>query len=158
MDWNNTQLLGESLPELEALDYGAIEQAFWIKCQHCIDHHSRNPEAKAVCDTMEQGWKQEAEHREAKAQAEAVIAKNGLLTMEGTTVEGSEVATPVDEAPPDLLFQKNAVNSLLEQVGKKRPRTMSISAGTSPRNSMAKPRPTKKSKAVSQSPQVIEID
>jgi SWI/SNF-related matrix-associated actin-dependent regulator of chromatin subfamily A member 5 len=83
MDWDSIQLLGENLPEFELLNFGPIEQAFWIKCEHCVHRHQHDLEAKALCDTMEKEWLD-------------ALAKRPELVMEGTTVEGSEVATPID--------------------------------------------------------------
>ncbi|KAA8892577.1 hypothetical protein FN846DRAFT_685643 [Sphaerosporella brunnea] len=88
MDWDHTELLGETLPEFELLGFGPIEQAFWIKCQYCVQRHTLDVEAKAMCDEMEKEWAEETARREAAAPE---------LTTEGTTVVGSEVATPVDE-------------------------------------------------------------
>ena len=83
-------MIGESLLELDLLGFGPIEQAFWIKCEHCIHLHVHDPEAKALCDEMVQAWEAEKERRDAAPPD---------LTMDGTTVQGSEVATPVEEMP-----------------------------------------------------------
>jgi hypothetical protein len=95
MNWDTTQLLGESLPEFELLHFGTIEQAFWIKCEHCVHRHEHDLEAKSICDSMEKEWLEELAHRDAAPPD---------LIMEGTTVEGSEVATPVEEIDQPMLL------------------------------------------------------
>lgn len=95
MDWELTQLLGEYLPELEILGFGPIEQAFWIKCEHCVHRHEVDADARKICEDMEKEWLEEKERRDAAFAA-------AELTMEGTTVEGSEVTTPAEEVAHQL--------------------------------------------------------
>ena len=116
MDWDKVQLLGEQLPELELLGFDAVEQAFWIKCDHCIKHHEENPAAAEMCKEMEREWAEEKEKREAAG-----------LTDGGTTVEGSEVATPVEEV-------------VVETKGGKRKRSGTVAQGT-PRGKKGKQTP-----------------
>lgn len=115
MNWEKTELIGENLPELEMLGFGAIEQAFWIKCEHCVERHQVDPAAREICEEMMTEWAAEREQWEA------------VLTMEGTTVEGSEVATPAEVE----------VVEVVEDGGKKRRRKSAVST----------PRPVKKAKA-----------
>lgn len=98
-------MIGESLPELDLLNFGPIEQAFWIKCEHCIHLHTYDIDSKALCEEKVKAWEAEKERRDAAPPE---------LTMDGTTVQGSEVATPVDEMP--ALFMED------ETAGKKRRR------------------------------------
>jgi hypothetical protein len=109
MDWDSIELLGENLPEFELLNFGPIEQAFWIKCENCVDRHKHDLEAKALCDNMEKEWMD-------------ALAKRPELVMEGTTVEGSEVATPIDVE--ELVDSPMPLSSPLEPAadGKKRRR------------------------------------
>ena len=38
LDWDNIQLLGETVEELELLGFGANHQAWWIVCEECCGH------------------------------------------------------------------------------------------------------------------------
>ena len=117
MDWERTQLLGEHLPELEILGFGPIEQAFWIKCEHCVHRHEIDADAWKICEDMEKECLEEKECRDAAFAA-------AELTMEGTTVEGSEVTTPAEK-----VAQQQPVSLALtrEEPRKKRPR---VATGT----------------------------
>ena len=83
LDWERTALVGESLPELEMLGFGAVEQAFWIKCAHCAHRHDVDPAAAALCADMVREWAADRAAWDAAA-----------LTHDGATVEGSEAPTP----------------------------------------------------------------
>lgn len=138
LNWEDTELLGESLLELDLLGFGPIEQAFWIKCEHCKALHQHDLGAKALCDEKVQAWEAEMERRDA-------IPPD--LTMDGTTVQGSEVATPVDEIPALLMTDA--------QPDKKRKRTISSYAPPKPAK---KAKPTKEPKTSFPGTSVITLD
>ena len=49
LDWDKTDLLGETLKEYEMLGFPAVNQAFYIKCPNCHDHHMEDIKARDFC-------------------------------------------------------------------------------------------------------------
>lgn len=91
LDWEKTELVGDSIPELEVLGWGAVEQAYWVKCQDCVALHEIDDESREACENMAA----EAEvARDAKIRAEEE-EERGVGLTEATTVESSGVSTPV---------------------------------------------------------------
>ena len=43
LDWDNTQLLGETLKEFELLGFNASTSIFYIKCSRCINEEAEQP-------------------------------------------------------------------------------------------------------------------
>lgn len=84
LDWDEAQfeLIGESIPEFELLGVEQKDSAFWIKCKDCVHRHKEDPQAREMCEDMQREWEE--------------LMENGGLTT-ATTVEGSEVHTPVGE-------------------------------------------------------------
>jgi SWI/SNF-related matrix-associated actin-dependent regulator of chromatin subfamily A member 5 len=125
INWDETKLLGETLPEFELLDFPSIGQAFWIKCERCIHRHSIDAAARKMCEDMEKEWDDElAKQRELDEQEQGVPE----LLLDGTTVESSVVATPVEE-------EAEVVEEVDEKVKKRRRSTLS---GTSKKNKRAR--------------------
>ncbi|KAJ9644614.1 hypothetical protein H2199_003577 [Coniosporium tulheliwenetii] len=113
LNFDRADLIGETLPEYEAIGFTKPENhAFYIRCHHCRELHEADPEAHAFID------QQEADFR---AQHDALFARDQLLAgitaaaaavptytlsgseeppsradsmTEATTVEGSGVSTP----------------------------------------------------------------
>jgi len=48
LDFDTAKLVGETLPEMEMLGYGAVTQAWWIDCPQCVKHWATNKEDEAV--------------------------------------------------------------------------------------------------------------
>lgn len=67
-DFDRTSLIGDSLPELQLLDFGEIRQAFFVKCHECTDLHDAEPEMKEFCE--EQAQEFDRLWGEAKAKAD----------------------------------------------------------------------------------------
>jgi SWI/SNF-related matrix-associated actin-dependent regulator of chromatin subfamily A member 5 len=47
LDWENTKLLGETLPEYEMLGYPSKDNAYFIECSSCIASWTDNADIKA---------------------------------------------------------------------------------------------------------------
>lgn len=118
IDFDKVHLLGDQVIEYDLLGVEPTPQAFYVKCETCIEHHEQHPISKGMCDDMEREWEdihsvmkiQAAEAAEAetaaaeaaklaakaKAEEEEEICEAGSMT-EGTTAPGSEgVLTPAD--------------------------------------------------------------
>lgn len=121
VDFDKIHLLGDQVIEYEILGVEPTPQAFYVKCQACIEHHQLHPESKEMCEHMEKEWEdiysvikiQAAAAAEAAEAAEAAKfaakaeeekekredeegGEAGSMT-EGTTAPGSEgVLTPAD--------------------------------------------------------------
>ncbi len=50
LNWDKVQLIGETLPELLSLDFGAIVQAYYIVCPSCTAHQGEDPKVKKWCE------------------------------------------------------------------------------------------------------------
>ncbi|RPB07924.1 hypothetical protein P167DRAFT_529339 [Morchella conica CCBAS932] len=103
IDFDKIDLLGESLVEYENLGLEPSSQAFYIKCESCIEYHAGDEESRRVCEDMEREWTQISEViriQEAEAAAKAAAAREleEVADMtEGTTAPGSEgVLTPAE--------------------------------------------------------------
>ncbi|KAI7250580.1 hypothetical protein KC335_g16980 [Hortaea werneckii] len=44
LDFDTAQLVGPTLPELEMLGFGAVDQAWFINCPACVEHWRNDPE------------------------------------------------------------------------------------------------------------------
>lgn len=44
LDWETAKLVGESLPELEMLGFGAVDQAWYVDCPSCVRHWEVSPQ------------------------------------------------------------------------------------------------------------------
>lgn len=107
IDFDKVDLLGDHVIEYDILGVEPNAQAFYVKCQSCIEHHEQHPEGRELCEDMEKEWEdihtvmkiQEAEAAEAEAaKLTEEGAEVGSMT-EGTTAPGSDgVVTPADWA------------------------------------------------------------
>ncbi|KAG8527568.1 uncharacterized protein KY384_007721 [Bacidia gigantensis] len=107
LDWEKTDLLGESLKEYEILGFPSIVQAYYVKCPDCTEHHSESSEARTFCADRSQEIDDEYEellnHQELLAAATEVAGPQiagsdgpdspGSLT-EGPTLDSSGISTP----------------------------------------------------------------
>ncbi|RPA84997.1 hypothetical protein BJ508DRAFT_205695 [Ascobolus immersus RN42] len=78
MDWDKTELVADSLPELELLGFGPIDQAYWIKCQDCVELHAVHPESRQLCETLQREF-EEAKQKKLAEEAEAEAAFSAEL-------------------------------------------------------------------------------
>ncbi|KAI9731356.1 MAG: hypothetical protein M1834_005261 [Cirrosporium novae-zelandiae] len=53
VDWENTMLIDDNVPELQALGYEASQHWYLIKCSRCKDHHEKNPDHLKMCEAMQ---------------------------------------------------------------------------------------------------------
>ncbi|KAH0564989.1 hypothetical protein GP486_001621 [Trichoglossum hirsutum] len=52
MDWDKTQLVGDSLIEYELLDFPPVDQAYYIVCSSCTEHHQEDEQVWRYCEYM----------------------------------------------------------------------------------------------------------
>lgn len=45
---NKARLFGHALPELEMLGYGAVDDAYWVECEECVEDWETNPANKEL--------------------------------------------------------------------------------------------------------------
>ncbi|EKG20962.1 SNF2-related protein [Macrophomina phaseolina MS6] len=75
LNFDRATLIGPSLPEFEILDYGEVNQAFFIKCHVCADIHDAEPEMKEYCDEQVEEFERALEEHIAKQHALEQIAE-----------------------------------------------------------------------------------
>ncbi|EMD70017.1 hypothetical protein COCSADRAFT_216202 [Bipolaris sorokiniana ND90Pr] len=59
LDWHNTELIGENLPEFEVLGEHAMSGGFYVKCPSCIESAKEDPEQRAWIEEKEKTYKEE---------------------------------------------------------------------------------------------------
>ncbi|MCJ1314142.1 hypothetical protein MMC25_007822 [Agyrium rufum] len=100
-DFDTTELLGDTLKEYLVLGFGAIDQAFYIKCANCVKEHSENLDSKAACDTLAEEADDAFEQMMTTAANEELMGITAATTPAPTTTEGTLVAsgtvTPKEE-------------------------------------------------------------
>lgn len=106
LDWDKTDLLGESLKEFELLGFPSVLQAFYIRCPCCVDHHAANPEERDFCeshaaeyDVQYQGFldeKQAVEEEEYSAGKSSTVQTSSRAESltDATTAQDSAISTP----------------------------------------------------------------
>ncbi|KAL9096943.1 MAG: hypothetical protein Q9165_000907 [Trypethelium subeluteriae] len=112
LEFDQTELLGNELPELKDLDYGAVTQSFYIHCPPCREHHASNPGARAFFQAKEKAFDRLLEPATPKAVDDAATvfptvpdlspparARDGYRPQT-TSRDATEVQTPADESSP----------------------------------------------------------
>lgn len=148
MDWDRTTLLGDSLVEMDLMQYGEKSTVHWIKCVECIEQHKQNAAYKNMCDGMAAEWDvqmaemKEEEEEEARLRELAIekSASGGgtpgvggsLISTQVTTTAATSVGS--DEDGGD---EEKAVINLLEDEDEGRG---TVSASDSRANSQASSR------------------
>lgn len=98
LDWDEAKLVGHTLPEFELLGFGRVTQAFYIECQHCVEHWKTHPFEKK--EVEEQKVRIERDYEDMIAATEEVA---GDAVVGGAPVDTpdtiSEVATPKRGTP-----------------------------------------------------------
>src|SRR5690606_41484872 len=56
LNWDQTKLIGDSLPELEDHGVGVVEQAYWIKCEGCVELHENDLKTSELCENIERDY------------------------------------------------------------------------------------------------------
>lgn len=90
LDWENTNLIGDTLPEFEMLGFGAISQAHYVDCHHCVEHWQEDSAARD--QMIREKARYELEYDNFVASFDDTL---GGANVTPDTV--SEVATPVAE-------------------------------------------------------------
>lgn len=111
LDWDKTDLLGENLQEYELLDFPAVDQAFYIKCPGCRDHHEEDAHARKYCEReaakISKRYRALEEERALIAAAASIARKSSTPPTpadswtSATTVESSGITTPRYILPGD---------------------------------------------------------
>lgn len=115
MDWDTVKLVGESIPEMEMLNY-YTSNGWYVECQACIEHWKEDSgDYKYVQKEKARIEKQYNEFLKAsEAMAEATAGDEGrdAGTGTGTPVTISEAETPTEEAMPLPKKQKTGLLGL----------------------------------------------
>ncbi|KAI4261277.1 MAG: hypothetical protein L6R42_003525 [Xanthoria sp. 1 TBL-2021] len=104
LDWDKTELIGDHLKEYELLEFPSVNQAFYICCPSCKDHHDSDPAARLFCANQAQEIDKQYEIMLAEQNTKIAIVVTDLETPNSTpdtqsltdasTIESSAVATP----------------------------------------------------------------
>lgn len=104
LDWDKTELIGDHLKEYELLGFPSVNQAFYICCPSCKDHHDSDPAARLFCANQAQEIDKQYEIMPAEQNAKMATVVTNLETPNSTsdtqsltdasTIESSAVATP----------------------------------------------------------------
>ncbi|GME62408.1 iswi chromatin-remodeling complex atpase isw2 [Neofusicoccum parvum] len=74
LNFDRASLIGDSLPELQLLDFGEVSQAFFVKCHVCADIHDEEPDMKHFCEEQarefDRAWQKFKAEKEAQDQLE----------------------------------------------------------------------------------------
>ncbi|KAL8751421.1 MAG: hypothetical protein Q9199_006422 [Rusavskia elegans] len=99
-----TELIGDHLKEYELLEFPSVNQAFYICCPSCKDHHDSDPAARLFCANRAQEIDKQYEIMLAEQNTKIAIVVTDLETPNSTpdtqsltdasTIESSAVATP----------------------------------------------------------------
>ncbi|KAI9679363.1 MAG: hypothetical protein M1817_005385 [Caeruleum heppii] len=128
LDFERTDLLGDSLMEFELLGFSAVVQAFYIKCPACNDLHKHDARSKMFCENM--ALEIETEYQKALTELKMEVQPKGpgeesrsraeSLT-DATTVEVSGPSTPIEDVRVLGASKKRKVDAELssERSGKR---------------------------------------
>ena len=134
LDWEKTQLLGDSLKEYDLLGFPAVVQAFYIQCHGCADSRLNDEQVDALCTSQEKQIEVDHEmwmaEKEEKAEAHnpegqsSVVPSRAESMVDGTTCDDSGLSTPrfnaLDEMPVPARSGKTA-RKVLKLSAPKRP-------------------------------------
>ncbi|KAK4494330.1 hypothetical protein PRZ48_014628 [Zasmidium cellare] len=93
LDWDNVNLVGDSLPEFQMLGFGPIAQAHFIDCHHCVEHWQQDEAAHKTM--LKEKTRYEREYEDYIADIDETL---GDETITPDTI--SEVATPIEQVTP----------------------------------------------------------
>jgi SWI/SNF-related matrix-associated actin-dependent regulator of chromatin subfamily A member 5 len=120
MDWDTVNLINDSIPEMEMLNY-YTNNAWFVECQACVEHWKLDPgDYKFVQKEKARIEKQYSAFLKASEAAVEVTSGAGSKTADtvtGTPVTISEVETPAEETMPLLKKQKTSTGNLTPTVG-----------------------------------------
>lgn len=121
MDWDMTKLIGGELVEMELYKYGERSNAYWVKCESCIESHRENPGYEKMCDEMEREWQaqmvqqQKAMNVEIDAEVQAEeevtgvetpISAGAIMSMSSTGVTTTAATSVGSEDEPDVEIEE----------------------------------------------------
>jgi SWI/SNF-related matrix-associated actin-dependent regulator of chromatin subfamily A member 5 len=120
MDWDTVNLINDSIPEMEMLNY-YTNNAWFVECQACVEHWKLDPgdykfvqKEKARIEKQYSAFLKASEAAvEVTSGAESKTADTGT----GTPVTISEVETPAEETMPLLKKQKTSTGNLTPTLG-----------------------------------------
>jgi SWI/SNF-related matrix-associated actin-dependent regulator of chromatin subfamily A member 5 len=120
MDWDTVNLINDSIPEMEMLNY-YTNNAWFVECQACVEHWKLDPgDYKFVQKEKARIEKQYSAFLKASEAAVEVTSGAGSKTADtvtGTPVTISEVETPAEETMPLLKKQKTSTGNLTPTLG-----------------------------------------
>lgn len=115
MDWDTVNLIDESIPEFEMLNY-YTNNAWFVECQACVEHWKEDAgdykfvqKQKAL---IEKEYSKFLKASAAAREAASGFESKGVETGTGTPVTISEAATPAEEMMPLSKKQKTSVGNL----------------------------------------------
>jgi SWI/SNF-related matrix-associated actin-dependent regulator of chromatin subfamily A member 5 len=91
IEWDKIQLIGDSLIEYELLGFGPIEQAYYVVCQNCTEHHKEDKHALEYIGNMRRTFEK------AYLEYQESIKELPEDLTDATTAESSAVNTPYTE-------------------------------------------------------------
>ncbi|KAL8782656.1 MAG: hypothetical protein Q9213_005195 [Squamulea squamosa] len=108
IDWEKTELVGDNLKEYELLEFPAVNQAYYVRCPSCTDHHHSDSSAQQFCakqaKEIDDQYEIMLEEQNAKMAMLAAeqnprktsrdIPSDAQSLTDASTVESSAVATP----------------------------------------------------------------
>ena len=102
LDWDKTDLIGDSLKEFELLGFPSVAQAFFIRCPCCVDHHTANPAERDLCESHAADY--DFQYQIFLDEKQAIEDAAGKLLMvpasraesltDATTAQDSTISTP----------------------------------------------------------------
>ena len=101
LDWEKTDLLGDSLKEFELLGFPSVTQAFFIRCPGCVDHHAANPRERDLCESHAADYAfqyqillDEKHANEHAGEKSLLSASRAESLTDATTAQDSVISTP----------------------------------------------------------------
>lgn len=104
LNFEKSVLIGDTLPELELLNYPEAVQAFYVRCHICVDNFELVPRNKRLCEAMAESSR--IEHRQVFGELRESSTRPASLT-DATTVETTSVNTPVEIDDDEPVFDTN---------------------------------------------------
>ncbi|KAI9683564.1 MAG: hypothetical protein M1829_004867 [Trizodia sp. TS-e1964] len=126
LDWDKTLLIGNNLKEYALLNYGANDQAFYIRCPSCTVQHEEDESIKKLCEAKEIEW--DEKYAQALLKEEASTATATTLATIATTRTPSSSLSSLSDINEDDLAGKNSFASsaqALKPISKRKSRSLS---------------------------------
>jgi len=98
LDWDRTTLVGETLPEHEVVGFSAVEQAFYIVCPDCDEHHQQTPEARKFFEEQAALFQAQYQSQVDKEEGDDEAVAPGTSGLDGSSVERESRAESMTEA------------------------------------------------------------